>query len=72
MTLTTQRDFKGALSADREAATIYVALHSLDPERYRDSLEQAAASVRSDLRDLGRSEKAISKELDRLLSAEHD
>ncbi len=33
MTLTTQRDFHGALSADRETATTYLVLHSTDSER---------------------------------------
>ena len=65
-------DFDAALSADREAATIYAALHSIDPERYRDSLQQAVNNLGIDLRDLGRSEEEITNELDRLLSTDDD
>jgi hypothetical protein len=72
MTLTNQRDFHGAMSADQEALTIYVALHSTDPERYGDSLQKAANNLRTDLRDLGRSEEEINNELDRLLSTDGD
>jgi hypothetical protein len=72
ITLTELGDFDAALSADREAATIYVALYSIDPERYRDSLQQAANNLGIDLRDLGRSEEEITNELDRLLSTDDD
>ena len=49
-----------------------MALYSIDPERYRDSLQQAVNNLGIDLRDLGRSEEEITNELDSLLSADDD
>ena len=49
-----------------------MALYSTDPERYRDSLQQAVNNLRIDLRDLGRSEEEITNELDSLLSVDDD
>jgi hypothetical protein len=48
------------------------ALYSIDPERYRDSLQQAVNKLLIDRRDLGRSEEEITNELDRLLSTDDD
>lgn len=70
--LTELGDFDAALSAGREAATIHVALYSIDPGRYRDSLQQVVNNLGIDLRDLGRSEEEITNQLDRLLSADDD
>ncbi len=70
--LSERDDFDAALSADREAATLYLALYSVDPERYRDLLQQAVNNLVTDLRHLGRSDEEITNELDRLLSTDDD
>ena len=59
-------DHDAALSADREAVSTYAALLPFNPERYRDSLEQAVRKLVIDLRNLGRSEQEIADELDAL------
>ena len=64
--LTELGDHDGALSADREAVSTYAALLPLDPERYRDSLQQAVRNLAIDLGNLGRSEQEIADELDAL------
>jgi len=56
-------DFDAALSADREAVSLYVVLLPLDPVRYRESLEQAVKNLVIDLRDVGYSEQEIADEL---------
>jgi hypothetical protein len=48
------------------------ALYSIDPEWYRDSLQQAVNNLGIKLRDLGRSEEEITNELDRLLSTDDE
>ena len=70
--LSERDDFDAALSADREAATLCLALYSVDPERYRDLLQQAVNNLVTDLRHLGRSDEEITNELDRLLSTDDD
>ena len=66
--LTETKDFETALSADREAVSIYTALPSLDPEGYQDPLEGAVRNLAIHLRDLRRGEQEIADELDSLLS----
>ena len=59
-------DFKGAVSADREAVSVYTPLVSVDPDRYQDGYRQAIQSLTQHLKALGRTEQEIADELDRL------
>lgn len=59
-------DHYAALSADREAVSLYMPLSH--PSRFRDSLGQAVPNLVIDLRDLGHSEEEIDDELARLSS----
>ena len=61
-------DFEGAVSASREAVSIYTALVSADPNRYRDGHESAIELLAAYLKELGRTEREIAEELDRLKS----
>jgi tetratricopeptide (TPR) repeat protein len=61
-------DFEGAVFAGREAVSIYTALMSADPDRYRDGHEQAIELLADYLKELGRTEREIAEELDRLKS----
>src|SRR6185503_10928849 len=62
-------DFEGAVSADREAVSVYTGLISADPDHYRDGYEQAIQSLVAHLNGLGRTEREIADELDRLAPA---
>ena len=64
--LTELGHFDAALSADREAVSVYLALAAIDPERYQGALEHAVGNLVVDLRDLGRTEQDIAAELNGL------
>lgn len=65
--LTELGDFDAALSADREAVSVYSGVLVLDPERYREAMERAVHDLAVALKDPGRSEQEIEDELGRLL-----
>ena len=58
--------FASAVSADREAVSVYTTLFSTDPDRYRDGYEQAIQSLAQHLKGLGCAEQQIADELDRV------
>ena len=70
--MTKPGDFDAALSADREAATIYVARNSTEPERYRDSVEASGQQSRNRPEASRPSDEEITNELDRHLLTDDD
>jgi hypothetical protein len=65
--LTDVNRYNDALAADSEATQLLIRLSAAHPDRYAEAAEKALANVVVDLRDLGRNENDIQRELATLI-----
>jgi hypothetical protein len=59
-------DFEEAVGGDREAGSVYTGRGSAEADRYRDGYQEAIQSLTQHLTRLGRTEREIDDELDRV------